>query len=429
MKLFPPEFEPLQAVLVAALNEAGELLEANAGFFRVIASEGSTCVGMNVTHFFLQPNFVTLVTAPADEEGVIHQGLLTIGDYMGRTRTVVACIRRAENKLLLIAEFDINELERFNETVKALNVDYANAQLELAQSNFKLKQHQIQLEKLMTEVEFSNQQLKQMHAKLLQTEKMAAIGQLAAGVAHEINNPIGFVSSNLSTLNDYMASLFKVLNAYEHQETSSTEKEYPALGKLKKELEYSYLVADIPNLLSESSEGLARVTRIVQDLKSFSHVGESAWQYADIEQGIESTLNIINNEIKFKAELVKEFAGLPKVQCVPSEINQVLMNLLLNAAQAIQVHGVITVRTGMVGEEVWIEVTDTGQGIAPENLAHIFEPFFTTKPVGKGTGLGLSVSYTIVEKHHGKIEVQSDVGKGTTFKVWLPVQPSSLSRM
>jgi signal transduction histidine kinase len=194
------------------------------------------------------------------------------------------------------------------------------------------------------------------------------------------------------------------------------------VSQVKKTVDFNYLKEDIPSLLKESQDGLTRVTRIVQDLKDFSHVDESNWQQANLEQGIDSTLNVVSNEIKYKAEVVKQYAGLPSVECMPSQLNQVFMNLLMNAAQAIDQKGTITIRTGKSGEEVWVEIEDTGKGISPENINRIFDPFFTTKPIGKGTGLGLSLSYGIVQKHHGRIEVKSQVGKGSVFRVSLPVQ-------
>ena len=174
--------------------------------------------------------------------------------------------------------------------------------------------------------------------------------------------------------------------------------------------------------MSESIGGLQRVKRIVLDLKDFSHVGESTRQWANIEQGMDSTLNVVWNELKYKTEVIKEYAGIPEIECIPTQINQVFMNLLMNAVQAIKEHGRIIIRTGREGDNVWVEVEDTGSGIEPKNLSRIFDPFFTTKPVGKGTGLGLSLSYSIVQKHGGRIEVRSEVGKGTAFRVVLPIQ-------
>ena len=267
-----------------------------------------------------------------------------------------------------------------------------------------------------------NEKLESAHTQLLQSEKMASIGQLAAGVAHEINNPVGFVNSNLGTLNKYITSMFKVIDAYEGASSAIDAAKLTQVNQAKQEVDYSYLKEDIPSLMKESQDGLARVKRIVQDLKDFSHVDESNWQLANLEQGMDSTLNVVANEIKYKAKVVKEYAGIPDVECMPSQINQVFMNMLVNAAQAIEKDGTITVRSGTGGDEVWVEVEDTGKGISPEHLNRIFDPFFTTKPVGKGTGLGLSLSYGIVKKHNGRIEVKSEMGKGSTFRVWLPIQ-------
>lgn len=257
------------------------------------------------------------------------------------------------------------------------------------------------------------EELRQAQAQVLQSEKMASVGQLAAGIAHEINNPIGYVDSNLGTLAGYVDDLLAVLAAYENGDAAAA---LPARADLE------FLRRDAPTLLAESREGVGRVRKIVQDLKEFSHVDGSEWEPADLHQGIDSTLNIAHNEIKHKAEVVKEYGELPLVECLPSQVNQVVMNMLVNAAQAIEGRGRITIRTGAANGHAWFEIADTGKGIAPEHLKRVFDPFFTTKPVGQGTGLGLSVSYGIVQKHKGRIEVTSRVDEGTTFRVWLPLK-------
>ncbi len=274
----------------------------------------------------------------------------------------------------------------------------------------------------------SQLRMRKAQAQLAQSEKLASIGMLAAGVAHEINNPVGFVRSNIGTLDGYVGSLFKLLDAYQEAEASLPD---PAAAKrieaLRQQIELDYLREDIPALMRETKDGIARVSKIVQDLKNFSRTDSAQeWQLVDLHEGIDSTLNVVNNEIKYKADVIKEYSPLPLVECLPSEINQVVMNLAVNAAQAIVDHGTITVRTGQQGEgsgaEVWFEVSDTGCGIKPDHLAKIFDPFFTTKPVGKGTGLGLSLSYGIVKKHNGRLDVSSEPGKGSTFRVTLPLR-------
>ena len=266
--------------------------------------------------------------------------------------------------------------------------------------------------------------LEEAHNQLLQSEKMASIGQLAAGVAHEINNPIGYINSNLGTLRDYVGQLLAVLDAYENAEGLLPEGEArEGVASAKRAAELDYLKADIVALLDESSDGIARVRRIVQDLKDFSHVDLGEWTLADLHMGLDSTLNVVSNEIKYKARVVKEYGQLPMVRCLPSQLNQVFMNLLVNAAHAIEGQGVIHVRTGVDGENVRIEIADTGSGIPEQLRTRIFDPFFTTKPIGKGTGLGLSISYGIVCKHGGRIEVESEMGRGSVFRVILPIHP------
>ncbi|MCC4114225.1 PAS domain S-box protein [Aromatoleum toluclasticum] len=262
--------------------------------------------------------------------------------------------------------------------------------------------------------------LEEAHNQLLQAEKMASIGQLAAGVAHEINNPVGFVNSNLGTLQRYAEDLLRLLSAYESIEGSLTTEQSEAIACVKEEIDAAYLREDIGGLLTESLDGLQRVKRIVQDLKDFSHVDKAERELANLEAGLESTLNVVRNEIKYKADVVKEYGSLPPIECFPSQLNQVFMNLLVNAAHAIDDRGLITLRTGYDEKVVWVEVEDTGKGIRPDHLSRIFEPFFTTKEVGKGTGLGLSLSYGIVNRHHGFIEVRSELGKGSVFRVVLP---------
>jgi two-component system NtrC family sensor kinase len=184
----------------------------------------------------------------------------------------------------------------------------------------------------------------------------------------------------------------------------------------------SYLKEDVPALMNESKDGISRVKKIVQNLKDFSHADTSDEpQWANLHTGIDSTLNIVWNEIKYKAEVNKAYGDIPDIQCLPSELNQVFMNMLVNAAHAIEERGVISIRTGQEGDQVWVEIADSGKGIEEANIKRIFDPFFTTKPVGKGTGLGLSLSYSIVQKHHGRIDVSSEVGKGTVFRIWLPI--------
>ena len=323
----------------------------------------------------------------------------------------------------------LQNLEKKRPFVKlASDLQQANRQLqvEIAERQHAQEVANLQVQDLIV----LNKKLEDAQNQLLQSEKLASIGLLASGVAHEINNPIGFVNSNLGTLKGHAEELLTIIRAYEAAEADGVNDapgRFAVVRALKASLELDYLKEDVVSLLTESQEGLARVRKIIRSLKDFSRIETTeTWRYDDIQQGLESTLGVVWNELKYKCEVRKEYAELPLVECVLSHLNQVFMNLLVNAAHAIKERGVLSIRTGCKGDEVWVEIADTGEGISPENLPHLFEPFFTTKPVGQGTGLGLSLSYGIVEKHHGRIEVDSTLGQGSTFRVWLPVcQPET----
>lgn len=303
---------------------------------------------------------------------------------------------------------------------------------QLAQANDRLAEDIRKREAAEAELLRRNAELTELNARLsiaqeqlVQSEKLASIGQLAAGVAHEINNPIGYIFSNFGALETHVACLLEVIAAYEKAESHISSPDAIAeLKAVRERVELDYVKEDIPQLLSESKEGIVRVRKIVQDLKDFSRVdANQEWQWANLHRGIDSTLNIVNNEVKYKADVVKEYGDIPEIECFPSQINQVIMNIVVNAAHAIHgERGTITIRTGAEGENVWLEISDNGSGIPKEIMPRIFDPFFTTKPVGTGTGLGLSLSYGIIQKHHGRIEVASETGVGTTFRITLPVR-------
>ncbi|MCT8874826.1 sensor histidine kinase [Shewanella xiamenensis] len=280
-----------------------------------------------------------------------------------------------------------------------------------------------QLEQEHTALSLLNKKLEAAQNQLLQSEKMAAIGQLAAGVAHEINNPIGFVNSNLQSLQDYNDKLLKLLRFYQKLVHKIGSPPYFALEQdMLKRHQFEFICSDLPDLINESIEGLDRVAVIVKSLKSFSHVDSSEWQYANVIEGIENTLKIAANQIKYKAVVLRNFQdNLPELYCQPMQLNQVFLNLLVNAAQAIEERGEISIDVSATESEIMIIIRDTGSGIAAQDIRKIFEPFYTTKPVGTGTGLGLSLSYSIVQKHKGEIKVTSTLGVGTSFTVILPI--------
>lgn len=389
--------------------------------------------GLDLVHFVrntLRNHHTRLVlrtgqAGQAPEDKVIRE--YDIDDYrekseitMRKLHTLLYSKLRAYHALCLLDE-QRNGLEKI----------VAQRTAQLAEANQSLRDDVTHRELAEQALKDRNAELNALNAKLtlaqeslIQSEKMASIGQLAAGVAHEINNPIGYIFSNFGSLETYLADLFQMIAAYEGAEAFCSDAAALArLTALKATVELEFLKDDIPNLMRESKEGIARVRKIVQDLKDFSHVDAATdWQLSNLNHGIDSTLNVVNSEIKYKADVIKEYGALPLVQCMSSQINQVVLNLVVNAAHAIgDGRGVITIRTGVEGDNAWFSVSDTGVGIPKEVLPRIFDPFYTTKPVGKGTGLGLSLSYGIIQKHHGSIDVHTELGKGTTFRVNLPL--------
>lgn len=279
-----------------------------------------------------------------------------------------------------------------------------------------------------TDYKLAENSLREMQAQLMQQDKLATIGQLAAGVAHEINNPMGFVGSNMITLGKYIEKYNRYIEELERELRDPSNGVLPEQARtLRGSLKLDYVIHDISVLIDESNEGIERVKRIVQDLRIFSRADSAAIGVADLNSCMDSTINIVINEIKYAAELKREYGELPKVSCNVQQINQVFMNLLINATHAIQSKGEetgeIVVRTWCDDSNAFVSVSDTGCGIAAENYSKIFDAFFTTKEVGKGTGLGLSISAEIVRKHGGEILVASEVGAGSTFTVRLPLGP------
>jgi len=293
----------------------------------------------------------------------------------------------------------------------------------MLQDRTEMRAAQEQLHARFGELQQTNRKLEEAQNQLLQSDKMASIGQLAAGVAHEINNPVGFVSSNLNTLRQYVMELLTLVDAYAgmHEAQADNAQATARLQAARSSVELDYLREDLPQLLDESADGLARVKKIVQDLKDFSRVDQADWQEADLNLGLESTLNVVRHEVKYKADVQMRLGPLPPVRCLAGQLNQVFMNLIVNASHAIAEHGLITLSSGVQESWAWVQVDDTGCGMSEDVRRRIFEPFYTTKDVGKGTGLGLSLSFSIVQRHGGAIQVRSTPGVGSSFRVWVPL--------
>jgi signal transduction histidine kinase len=283
-------------------------------------------------------------------------------------------------------------------------------------------------EELERKIEERSQELSQAQAQLMQSDKMASIGQLAAGVAHEINNPMGFIYSNLESARSFYAVIQELIEKYSQTTPLLEAGGSPDCKKLLEEIRefrenknLDLIMDEFKDLIEESLDGAERVRKIVKDLKSFSHVDNEEWEYADINENLESTLNIAWNEIKYKAEVNKDYGDLPELKCNGMQLNQAFLNILVNAAQAIEEKGTISIKTCAENGGISVEISDSGEGMSKETQSRLFEPFYTTKEVGKGTGLGLSMVYDIIKKHKGTITVESEIGKGTTFVITIPV--------
>lgn len=277
-------------------------------------------------------------------------------------------------------------------------------------------------------LEEAYEQLKNQQAQILHQEKLASIGQLAAGIAHEINNPVGFIKSNLASLKSYMLKVFEILSMYKLMhgkmnvhDKSEVEQFLCDIEAIEENYDLDYLLGDTPSLIEESLEGAERIVKIINGLKIFSRIDSDKKEVMDVNECINGTLKLVENEIKFKAELHKSLGDIPLTMGYPGGFSQVIMNLLVNASHAINDFGKIVISTEKVESDIVIKVSDNGSGISDENMKKIFNAFFTTKEVGIGTGLGLSISAGIIEDHGGKIKVDSEEGKGTCFTLHIPI--------
>lgn len=397
--------------------------------------------GQGIAGWVLE-NEEPLLVPDVKADGRFYKG---VDDKTGfETRSMIAVPLFVKDKIVGVIEvinkangdsFDEGDMETLITMAGEIAVAIDNARMaeDLKRSNEQIEVYSLNLEAMVlnrtAELEKANRELKAAQAQLLQTEKLSSLGQLAAGIAHEINNPIGFINSNLRTMGEYVEDLISLINKYEVMVNAIRERDYDSLSTISKEVEqiknemkFDFIMEDFEKLIRESRDGAYRVYKIVRDLRGFARADDAERKFVDIHTALDSTLNIVWNELKYKAEVIKDYGEIPEVECLPTQLNQVFVNILINAGHSIKEKGKITIKTYSEGERVFVEISDTGSGIPEENLNKIFDPFFTTKEPGKGTGLGLSIVYSIIKKHNGEIRVKSKIGEGTTFIIELPVK-------
>ncbi len=393
------------ALVLAYFDEKGKLLYANRGMEILLDTENRQ---HRPADYLINPDFDRLIQAPPQREAVFS-GILTTGNGMDRICTVRAAAWRMEKHLLIIGEHDALELDFLNRQMTALNREISNMQRAMIKEKKLLKD--------------TLARLRETRALLVHSEKMNALGQLVAGIAHEINNPIAYIRSNLHSL---AGSFEDICEAYRSMEELLQQKGDREMQEMLREVreknDLDFVFADFPDLYRSLTEGIARIAKLVKDLRTFSRLDEGEIKDIDIRESLQSTLAVAEPELKKRRIRVStDIRDLPLLQCYAAEINQVFLNLILNAAQAMAPGGHLHISGKQKGENICLDFSDNGCGIPEDIIGKIFDPFFTTKDVGAGTGLGLSLAYGIIrEKHGGELSVTSETGKGSVFHITLP---------
>lgn len=393
-----------QSVAIGIFNPEGQLLEANPAMCYFLDTESSELKPKNL---FINPEFSTFIIEK--EEGIVFEGLLTIGNYIDLSYVLSAKVFRRNDLILVYAEADVAHLFEENSKMSTLNQEVNNLQRQLIKEK--------------TNLQNTLSELKETQQLLIHSEKMNAMGKLVAGVAHELNNPIAFVYSNLFSIENYINEVF---HSYQEVETLIGEKAGQELigdvAGIRKKNDIDFLLQDLSEMTKESKVGIERVKNIVEDLRRFSRLDESDIKQINLFENIGSTISILKSEISLK-NIDFQFV-CPEdlmIECFPGQLNQAILNVLVNAVYAVEIGGHISLTVTEADKNICISVKDDGCGIQEEIKDRIFEPFFTTKPVGSGTGLGLSITYKIIhDLHHGFIEVESQPREGTNVKMLIP---------
>jgi signal transduction histidine kinase len=403
-----PDLDSLLAVATAIVDEGGTLLEANAGFLRLIGTRGLTRTAPRVDQYFLQPNFQALLCLPPDDEGVLHRGLLTLGEFSGQTRSLRATVWRDGRSLRVLAEYDIEDIERLTATILELNRDYSQAQTELAVANLKLQQHEIQLRQTVADLQFANTRLKETQARLVEAQKMAALGVMVAGVAHEINTPVGVCLAAASTI---------------RAQTHDLNRAFAARNMTQSRLQQYLETAEAGTDLIHAN--LERVGSLVDAFREVAVVGNAGEKKPfriracidDVARSLAS--RIPGDRVTLQVDCASEL----EVVSVASDWVSIFSNLILNSVAhgfKEREHGLITIKASVQEGSLVVSYRDDGVGLSPEVKAHVFDPFFTTD-MQHGMGLGMHLVHNLVtHRLGGTISCESSVGQGVQFEIEVP---------
>jgi two-component system NtrC family sensor kinase len=388
---------------------------------------------------FLSENYICTTASSADDALALLAAepyALVLSDVMMPGRNGVELLReitaRYPDTVVVMCSgidrtqrvLDAVRLGAYDYLVKPCDLDVLAMTVERALERRALlraaRHYKLDLERHNEELRRSKDELQRLQSQIVQSEKMASLGQLAAGVAHELNNPAGFIYGNIEILDECTRGVEQLLSFYDA--VPLTEELSARAREIKDSIDYEHTIKDLRSIITDCREGAERIRDVVQNLRTFSRLDEAEFKKVDIHEGLESTLRLLARYYgASNITLARDYGELPLVDCYAGQLNQVWLNLLVNAAHAVKDGGEVRIRTRREGEMAGVTISDTGYGIKPENLKRIFDPFFTTKPVGEGTGLGLSVTYSIIERHRGSIGVESAPGEGTTFTVNIPV--------
>jgi two-component system NtrC family sensor kinase len=387
----------------------------------------------------LADTFECKTAASADEalaELTIQAYALVITDVMMPGRNGVELLREIKSRYPETAVIIVSAIDRSQRVrdalrlgasdylikpcemdVLALSVERSLERRSLQRTARSYKNH---LERQNVELIRRKAELEHLQTQLVHSEKMASLGQLSAGIAHELNNPAGFIYGNMDILRQYLSQLENLFNAYD--KVALCGDDALLINALKERVGYERIRADLNSILSDCHEGAQRICAVVQNLRLFSRLDEAELKQVDIHDGLDSTVRLLSQYFGAgRIELRRDYGNLPLIGCYAGQLNQVWMNLLVNAAQALDGTGEVRISTRVADDSVVVALSDTGCGIPENQISKIFDPFFSTKPIGEGTGLGLSISHGIIERHGGMITVDSEVGVGTTFTVTIPI--------